>query len=140
MKTKNSKTELQRFTLFFLSLSAIFLLSTGSGFADKTVTYEGTIQGAGCVHYHAACPQSNMDAHIANERDFVLFLNAKTHYYLPNLDRSVKARYVGKSVRVTGNPGEHEIWVTRLELKGDHGYRTVWSLEEQRKMYDPSTE
>lgn len=138
MKTKIIKTKVQRVVSFLISLSAVILFSAGSGFAGETVTFEGVIQGANCVHFKTACPINNQDAHIANERDFVLLLPGSKHYYLPNLDRIVKSRYLGKSVRVTGNLGDHEIWATRLELKGGNGYRTVWTLEEQEKMYQPS--
>jgi hypothetical protein len=136
MKTKNNKTKVYRFSLFILSMSAVFLLSTVSAFAAKTATYTGTIQGAACTQYHQVCPTSNQDPSIAIERDFVLQLNnGKTYYFMPNLDRIVKSQYDGKSVRVTGTPGKNQIWVTRLELKGKNGYQTVWSQARQDKMY-----
>ena len=125
--------------LFILSLAAVFLLSTVSAFAAKTVTYKGTIQGAACTIYHQVCPQNGHDPSIAVERDFVLQLNnGKTYYFMPNLDRIVKAQYDGDSVRVTGTPGKNQIWVTRLELKGKNGYQTVWSQQQQEKKYPPT--
>jgi hypothetical protein len=138
MKTKNSNTTFYRYALFILSISALFLLSTATAFAAKTVTYTGTIQGAGCLQYHAVCPTSSKDPSIAIERDFVLQLNnGKTLYYMPNLDRSVKAECVGRTVRVTGTLGYHQINVTRLQLKGKDGYQTIWSKAQEQVMYAP---
>jgi hypothetical protein len=138
MKTKNNNSKVYRFARLILSVSAVFLLSTVSAFAAKTVTYDGIIQGAGCLHYHAVCPTSDKDPAVAIERDFVLQANGKTIYYMPNIDRSVKFLYTGKRVRVTGNPSKNEIYVTRLQVKGKHGYQTVWSLAQQQKMYQTS--
>ena len=139
MKTKNFKTKLQRTVTFLISLSAVFLLSTVSGFAAQTVTFDGVIQGADCVQLkQLACPVNNQDGAIASVSDFVLLLPGNTHYYLPNLGRIVKSQYVGKSVRVIGSIDGDKIWVKRMELKGSHGYHTVWSLAQQQKMYAPS--
>ena len=138
MNTKNNNTTFYRFALFILSLSALFLLSTATAFAANTVTYTGTIQGAGCLHYHGVCPTSANDPSIAIERDFVLQVNnGKTLYYMPNLDRSIKAECVGRTVRVTGTPGNHQINVTRLQLKGENGYQTIWSQAQEQVMYAP---
>jgi hypothetical protein len=139
MKTKTIKTKVPRIVYFFISLSAVFLFSAVSGFAGETVTYNGVIQGASCVQLkQLTCPVNSRDGAIASERDFVLLLPGNTHFYLPNLDRIVKSQYVGKSVRVIGNLEGNKIRVERLELKGSHGYHTVWSLEEQQEMYAPS--
>ncbi len=137
MKPRTIKTKVPRIVYFFISLSAVFLFSAVSAFAGETVTYNGMIQGANCVQLkQLACPINNQDGAIASERDFVLLLPGNTHYYLPNLDRINKSRYVGKSVRVTGSLDGNKIWVTRLELKSGDDYRTVWSLKEQESMYN----
>jgi hypothetical protein len=140
MKTINIKTKLYSFACFICSLSAVFFLSPVSGFAANTVTYKGIIQGAGCLEYHAVCPASDKDPSVATQRDFVLQVNGKTIYYMPNLDRADKLPYVGKSVIVTGKPGKNEIWVRRLQVKDKDGYRTVWSWAQQQAMYRTSGE
>ena len=101
--------------------------------AEERVSYEGTLQGASCVHYKKKCPED--DAHIALEHDFVLLLPNGDHYFLPNLNRAIKARYVGKPIRISGSVEDHEIWVDRLDVKKGATYSNVWSWEKQRELY-----
>ena len=75
------------------------------------------------------------DAHIALEHDFVLLLPNGNHYFLPNLNRAIKARYVAKPVRISGKIEDHEIWVDRLAVKKGAKYDTVWSWERQQELY-----
>jgi hypothetical protein len=75
--------------------------------AAERVTYEGTLKGASCVHYKKKCPED--DAHIALEHDFVQLLPDGHKYFLPNLNRAIKARYVAKDVRISGEAEDHEI-------------------------------
>jgi hypothetical protein len=101
--------------------------------AGQFGTYEGTIQGASCVHYKKKCPGT--EAHIAIENDFVLLLPNGEHYFLPNLNRAIKARYVAKPVRISGEVEDHGIWVNRLEVRKGNKYRGVWSWKEQQELY-----
>jgi len=101
--------------------------------AEERVSYEGTLQGASCVHYKKKCPDD--DAHIAVEHDFVLLLPNGNHYFLPNLNRAIKARYVGKPIRISGSAEDHEIWVDRLDVKKGATYSNVWSWDKQRELY-----
>jgi hypothetical protein len=120
----------------FLSLVLIFILSLiipSFVIAAERVTYEGTLQGASCVHYKKKCPEE--DAHIALEHDFVLLLPDGEHYFLPNLNRAIKARYVGKPVRISGELENHEIWVDSLDVKKGNAYGNVWSWEKQQEIY-----
>ena len=102
--------------------------------AEITETFEGTFQGANCVHYRQDCPDD--DAHIALEHDFVLLLPSGEHYFLPNLNRAIKARYVAKPVRISGKVTDHEIWVKSLDVKMHDKYSTVWSWEKQQELYE----
>jgi hypothetical protein len=111
----------------------LLLISPAAIVAENRVTYEGTFQGASCVHYKKKCPED--DAHIALEHDFLLLLPNGNHYFLPNLNRAIKARYVAKSVRISGTVEDHEIWVDSLAVKKDSEYSTVWTWEKQQELY-----
>ncbi len=100
------------------------------------IPFEGIIQGANCVHNKTGCPESPSDAHVAAEHDFVLLLPDGDHYFLLNLDRAIKAKYVTLSVRVLGRKQGHSIWVFTLEVKKGGKYKQVWSFEEQRRIYE----
>jgi hypothetical protein len=56
-------------------------------------------------------------------------------FFLPNLNRAIKARYVTKSVRIQGKKEGHGIWVDRLDVKKNAKYQNVWSWKEQQEMY-----
>jgi hypothetical protein len=102
--------------------------------ASQYQPFEGIIQGANCVHNKTACPENPSDAHIAAEHDFVLLMPDGDHYFLLNLDRAIKAKYVTLPVRVVGKIQGHGIWVHTLAVKKDGKYKQVWSFEEQEKL------
>lgn len=137
MKTIFKSLKLQQRKCHFLPLLTLFfavlIAWVPPTLAEQTVTYEGTIQGAACVHYKQTCPAD--EAHIAMENDFVLLLSSGEHLFLPNLNQAVKARYVNRSVRVRGEKEIHSIWVDTLEIKKGKIYQQVWSFLEQQKMY-----
>jgi len=116
-----------------LLLLIVMLMIPAAGTAGKDVAYEGTLQGASCVHYKRECPDD--EAHLALEHDFVLLLPDGKHYFLPNLSRVTKARYATREVRISGEIEDHEIWVDRLEVKEGDKYREVWSWKQQQEMY-----
>ena len=111
----------------------VSLIVSTSAIGEETVTFEGTFQGAACVHYKKDCPDD--DAHIAVEHDFVLLLLNGKHYFLPNLNRAVKARYLAKKVRIRGGLEGSEIWVDSLDVKKGGSYINVWSWEKQQQLY-----
>ncbi len=117
----------------FAFILAVILIIPATVAAGKDVTYEGTLQGANCVHYKLECPED--EAHITMEHDFVLLLPNGDHYFLTNLSRITKARYATRSVRVSGEIKDHEIWVDKLEVKEGSQYRQVWSWKQQQEMY-----
>jgi hypothetical protein len=91
--------------IFFFTM-ALFATMVSAG---EKVELEGIIQGAKCTHYEVEC--FNDDNHIALEPDFVLVIPSGEYYFMPNLNRSVKARHAYKNVRVHGELRIQELWV-----------------------------
>jgi hypothetical protein len=102
--------------------------------ASQYQPFEGIIQGANCVMSKYPCPKSPSDAHIAMEHDFVLLMPDGEHYFLLNLDRAIKAKYVTLPVRVLGKKQGQGIWVHTFEVKKGGKYKQVWSFEEQERL------
>lgn len=111
------------------------MLAPAPASATQYSPFEGIIQGANCVHNKTGCPESPSDPHIAAEHDFVLLLPDGDHYFLLNLYRAIKAKYVTLPVRVVGRKQGHGIWVYTFEVKKDGKYKQVWSFEEQQEIY-----
>ncbi|MDH3602656.1 MAG: hypothetical protein OEU26_23830 [Candidatus Tectomicrobia bacterium] len=119
-----------------LALAVMVLMTMPTtALAGTDVTFEGVLQGVTCVHYQTKCPDYGVAEHIALEKDFVLVRPDGEHYFLPNLDRVIKARYAGKHVRVIGKLKGHGIWVDTLEVKKDSSYRKVWRWTKQRELF-----
>ena len=110
------------------------ILAPAPALAAKDRIFDGIIQGANCVHNNTPCPESPSDAHIAAEHDFVLLMPNGDHYFLLNLDRAIKAKYVTNQVRVVGKIQGHGIWVHTLAVKKDNQYKQVWSFEEEERL------
>ncbi len=114
-------------------------MATTTALAATDTELEGIMQGVTCVHYKTECPDYSMAEYVALEKDFVLLLPDGEHYFLPNLDRAIKARYAGEHVRITGKLEGHGIWLETLEVKkeGDM-YKRVWRWKDQRKLFKES--
>ncbi|MGB3209146.1 MAG: hypothetical protein WBB19_00430 [Desulforhopalus sp.] len=112
------------------------------GMANAANSFNGWMQGYNCVTHGHICPLDSADPHIAMEPDFVLYLDKGDYLLLPNIDRAVKAKYLHKPIRVTGNmnPRYKSIDVKTLEVQDGEIYKTVWSkkmmLEELKKMQE----
>ena len=119
---------------------AFAMPASTTALASQYQPFEGIIQGANCVHNKTACPESPSDAHIAAEHDFVLLLPNGDHYFLLNLDRTIKAKYVTVPVRVLGKKQGHGIWVHTFEIKKSAKYKQVWSFDEQQRIYKEEQE
>lgn len=126
----------------FLTVAMVFVVGfflAGSVWAEAL---EGRIVGFNCLIKNTFCPiggsNPELDPHIALESDFVLHLASGEHYHMPNLDRAVKAKYVGQEVRVSGKllPEYKSIDVDTFEVKKAEGYNTVWSKEMMRKQME----
>lgn len=120
-------------TLAFILFAYLILANQALAETNKTVTYEGTIQGLNCVFNHTKCPTHDLDMYIALESDFVLVLPDGRFFLLHNIDRIIKARYLTRLVRVRGHQKGDIIWVDNLEVKEGNGYKTVWNYAEQER-------
>jgi hypothetical protein len=117
-------------------LLSLLLLSASQVIAGEKVKLEGTIQGAKCTHYQVEC--YNDDNHIALEPDFVLVLPNGEYYFIPNLNRGVKARHAYKKVRIHGELNRQELWVDRmvdLDTKGARS-KTTWDWSAQDEFWE----
>ena len=119
--------------VFFL----IVVLSATQVSAGEKVQLEGKIQGAKCTHYQVEC--YNDDNHIALEPDFVLVMPNGEYYFMPNLNRSVKARHAYKNVRVHGELTRQELWVDKmvdLDQKKGSRAKTTWDWTAQDEFWE----
>lgn len=101
-------------------------------------TLEGHMEGLNCVFQGHLCPVDNLDPHIALEPDFVLYRENVEYYLLLNIPRVVKAKYVGKPIRVTGEVQVKykAINVDKLEVKRSGKYKMVWSKFSQASEWE----
>lgn len=100
----------------------------------ETARIEGTVQGFYCVTMGKTCPADKEDPVIGAERIFVVFTDEKEHYFVPNLDRAIMARYINDQVRVTGNLIEkyNSIDADSFAVYEDGEWRTAWTEEMAR--------
>ena len=98
-------------------------------------TLKGTIEGALCVLNGKKCPPDDLDAHLLIENNFVLLASDGKYYYLPNLSRKVKLRYVAKDVRITGKIKGESIIVDSFEAKEGGKYKLIWSKKKQKREF-----
>ena len=127
-----------RFTVIWLAIFFLTMaLSATLVSAGEKVELEGVIQGAKCTHYQVEC--FNDDNHIALEPDFVLVIPSGEYYFLPNLNRSVKARHAYKNVRVHGELRTQELWVDRMvdidKKKGSRS-KTTWDWSAREDFWE----
>ena len=119
--------------IFFL----ILVLPATQVIAGEKAQLEGIIQGAKCTHYQVEC--YNDDNHIALEPDFVLVIPTGEYYFMPNLNRSVKARHAYKNVRVHGELRNQELWVDKmvdLDKKKGNRAKTTWDWSAQDEFWE----
>ena len=130
--TKSKFTVIWLAIFFFTMALSATLVSAG-----EKVELEGIIQGAKCTHYQTEC--FNDDNHIALEPDFVLVIPSGEYYFMPNLNRSVKARHAYKNVRVHGELTRQELWVDRLvdidKKKGGRA-KTTWDWSARENFWE----
>ena len=79
------------------------------------------------------CPPENLGVHLVTEVNFVLRAPNGKYYYLPNLNRTIKARYTGKNVRITGTAKGESIIVDKLEVKTGGTFKLIWSREMEKR-------
>jgi hypothetical protein len=127
-----------RFTVIWLAIFFLTMaLSATLVSAGEKVELEGIIQGAKCTHYQVEC--FNDDNHIALEPDFVLVIPSGEYYFMPNLNRGVKARHAYKNVRVHGELRTQELWVDRMvdidKKKGGRS-KTTWDWSAREDFWE----
>lgn len=112
--------------LVFLALPLVAAVPSNA-VAAETIT--GQLNGHSCAHGGHTCPVDRLDPHIALEPDFVLQKGPGDYYFLANVPRTTKARYVLDEVQVTGTVNEkyRSIRVDEFRVKKGDGFRTVWS-------------
>jgi len=123
-----------------LSLAILFLITAlpaTQANAGEKVQLEGEIRGAKCTHYKVEC--YNDDNHIALEPDFVLVMPSGEYYFMPNLNRGVKARHAYKSVRIHGELTRQELWVDKmvdLDKKTGNRAKTTWDWSARDEFWE----
>lgn len=121
------------FTIMVFSL--VLMVPTTAFSKTDVVTLNGTIQGALCAIENKDCPLEDLGVHLITEVNFVLRVSDGKYYYLPNLSRNIKARYVGKEVQITGTAQGESIIADTFKAKEGGNYQLVWSKEKQKKEY-----
>jgi hypothetical protein len=128
--------KLKMYKIAAVFMASASLIVSGTAFAKThTTTVEGTIEGALCVLSGKKCPPDDLDAHLLIENNFVLLTPDGKYYYLPNISRKVKLRYVAKDVRITGKVKGESIIVDTLEAKEGGKYNLIWSKEKQKREF-----
>lgn len=96
---------------------------------------EGTVQGLTCVTQGKLCPLGQEDPVVAAEETFVVLIDKDKYYFVPNLSKTVMARHIRETVRVTGKKDEEydSIHAKSLEVKQNGEWKTKWSKEMEDK-------
>jgi hypothetical protein len=115
--------------------SIVLTVPTAALSKTNVATFNGTIEGALCAIEGEVCPPEDLGVHLMTEVNFVLRASDGKYYYLPNLNRNIKARYVGKDVQITGKAKGESIIVDKFKAKEGGNYKLVWSKEKQKKEY-----
>jgi len=112
-----------------LAAAGLMMLS----FNISAAAFTGKLNGHGCAHDGTSCPVDRLDPHLAIEQDFVLMASDGNYYFLPNLGRDTKARYVLQDVKVMGEKHAryNSIKVTDFQVKRGGSWKTVWSPQLQ---------
>jgi hypothetical protein len=131
MQTTKNRKVLATLWISIIFISLTFMAAAIN--ATEEATYEGTIQGLNCTYYGMECPKNDLDIYAALENDFVLVLENKKFFLLPNLSPLVKARHLAEKVRIRGKQDGSSIWVENLEVKMNGGYKSVWNLKLQEE-------
>jgi hypothetical protein len=124
--------------VFQLTMGLLILaLSAAPAGAGEMVKLEGEIRGAKCTHYQVECLKD--DNHIALEPDFVLVLPSGEYYFMPNVNRLVKARHAYKNVRIHGELRNQELWVEKLvdlEKNKDGRAKDIWDWSNKDEFWE----
>lgn len=116
-----------------LIISGFVLFSAVPFTAKAGESITGRIVGHDCAHKAESCPVDKLDPHITLERDFVL-VSGGEYYFLPNLPRDVKVRYVLETVTIDGEVDKRRgtIQVDEVAVSRDGKKKVAWSPAMQR--------
>ena len=125
---------MNRRNVIAMALSIAALTVAVPVFAGTTLT--GKINGHHCAHEGGICPTDKLDPHIGLEDDFVLMVK-DGYYFMPNLPRDTKVRYVLDTVTVKGDVNEkyRTIAVDEVVVKGEPVWSRVWVERERERLY-----
>ncbi len=120
--------------LIAMALSVAALTVSLPVFAATTLS--GKINGHHCAHRGGTCPADKLDPHITLEDDFVLMVG-DGYYFMPNLPRDTKVRYVLETVTVKGEVNEkyRTIAVEELMVRGKPVWSRVWVERERERLH-----
>lgn len=115
------------------SLSMAALLSISIPAISDTLS--GKLIGYECANAGTTCPTDNLDPHIALEPDFVLQTGVNEFFFLPNVSRDTKVRYVLQDIEVEGSKSAryNSITVDEFRIKKDDGFKVIWSHDLNEK-------
>lgn len=104
-------------------------------FNISAASFTGFLNSHSCATEGTKCPVDRLDPHIALEADFVLDKGDGDYYFLPNISRDIKVRYILNDVQVEGEKHKryNSINVSELKVKKGDEWKTVWSPELIRK-------
>lgn len=90
---------------------------------------EGSVQGLTCVTVGKLCPTGKEDPMAALEKVFVVLTRGKSFYFVPNVDRTVLARHINDTVRVTGRISSKysSIAAEKIEVFIKGAWKTTWT-------------
>jgi hypothetical protein len=123
MNKRTNKKLYLRLAVLFISIALSF---PAVAIAAQT-TVQGVISGANCIVNKGTCPMKPGDPHLALENDFVLAAPSGKYYFMPNITRSIKTRYINKPTRVTGVVDGSSMVVSIIEVKEGGSFKEVWN-------------
>lgn len=122
--------------IFMIMVFSIMLTVPAGALSKANVsTFNGTIEGALCAIKGEVCPPEDLGVHLLTEVNFVLRTSNGKYYYLPNLSRSIKARYAGKDVQITGKAKGESIIADTFKVKEGGKYKLIWSKEKEKREF-----
>ena len=130
---------MKKISLLFVIACVFILLPVWASAA----TVEGSVQGFMCVTQGTTCPVGKEDPMAAVERVFVVLTKGGEYFFVPNVDRAVMARYINKTVRVSGTLSStyNSIQADTIQVFDKGAWKNRWSRleeDEMRKKVHPS--
>jgi hypothetical protein len=126
--------------IYLAILMTVMMWGASQAFAGMG-TVEGTVEGLNCVVYGKICPLDKADPHVATENIFVvLSSDHKKYYFVPNVERSILARMLGKKVRVSGveKMDYNAVMASKIEVESDGKYEVKWSQQMENEQRIPN--